>query len=401
MSRLWPLAGGILALALALALGCAAPAIRTSPSPTAAPAAPRTPARPLPPAASSPVPLPPLAGHYSQAEHDRSVERLRSLVATWEAPTHGPGNPALRVSTARLQAVMRPGVDPRALRASAMEVLGDPRRALADLRVLAGQAPPPPAAVCRYATLAVREGRGREAETFLSSCAERDAGNPELRGVLGWIFLAQDEPGKARPHLEATWGTPVAERYAVFLARVRLLAGDLGGAADAALLATRNAEAAPAAWTLLGDAQRARGLAAPAEEAYRKALSLRPGDYAASVNLGVLWLGQGKPAEAEALFAAAASARPGAPEAWANLGLARKVQGDYRGAREVLEKALAADPECAPALKDLGIVNEKYLGRPADALPYYDRYLAVRPGDAEVERWRKAAARLAAGGGTP
>ena len=64
-----------------------------------------------------------------------------------------------------------------------------------------------------------------------------------------------------------------------------------------------------------------------------------------------------------------------------------------------IEKALAADPAFAAALKDLGILNEKYLGRPGDARPFYDRYLAVRPGDAEVERWRKAAARLAAGAG--
>ena len=71
------------------------------------------------------------------------------------------------------------------------------------------------------------------ARTAATACAERDAGNPELRGVLGWIFLAQDEPGKARPHLEATWGTPVAERYAVFLAKVRLAAGDFEGAAEA------------------------------------------------------------------------------------------------------------------------------------------------------------------------
>jgi tetratricopeptide (TPR) repeat protein len=327
--------------------------------------------------------------------------RLASLVASLEAPIHGPASPAVRDSTARLLALVRPGLDPRALRASAMEIFGDARRALEDLRSLAGEAPAAPTAVCRYAVLAVREGRSQEAETFLSSCAERDAKNPELRGVLGWIFLAQDEPGKARPHLEATWGTPVAGRYAVFLARVRLVAGDLEGAAEAARLGTRTPDTAPAAWALLGDAERARGLIAPAEEAYRKALEVRPGDYAASVNLGVLRLGQGKPQEAEALFAAAAAARPGAPDAWTDLGLARKALGDYRGAREALEKALAADAEFAPALKDLGILNEKYLGRPADALPHYDRYLKVRPGDAEVERWRKAAARVAAGGGGP
>jgi hypothetical protein len=42
----------------------------------------------------------------------------------------------------------------------------------------------------------------------------------------------------------------------------------------------------------------------------------------------------------------------------------------------------------------LGILKEKYLGQPAAALPYYDRYLHLRPDDEDVSRWRKVAKRL-------
>lgn len=413
----------LLSLAAAFALaGCAAggPAVRPAPAPAApaagtesqigqAPAGPTSPtvqtgptgpADHTGPTGPTAAPTPPAPRPPAPEKIAAWSERLGEIVARLEAPAFGPASPRARAARARLMAWVLPTVDPRALQASALETLGDARRALALLERLVAENPAGPA-VCRYAALAVREGKSGDAEAFLGSCAERDAGNPELRGVLGWIFLASDEPGKARPHLEATWGTRAAERYAVFLGRARLAAGDLDGALEAARLGTRHGETAAEAWTLVGEVQRVKGLAAPAEEAYARALELRPGDYAASVDLGVLRLGQGKPAEAEALFAAAAKGRPGEPEAWTNLGLARRAQGDYKGAREALEKALAADPTFAPALKNLGLVHEKYLGRPADALPYYDRYLAVRPGDAEVERWRKAAARLTGGGGAP
>ena len=202
-----------------------------------------------------------------------------------------------------------------------------------------------------------------------------------LEALVPWAYQRPEEtakafsltwgdlPGPARGPLETTWGTPPAS-------------------------------ASP--WTLPTDVLEAEGTAGAASEAHRKTPRVGPEDYAAAVNFGVLRLAQGDASGAEALFQGAAEAAPSRPEAWNNLGLARRTRGDYSGAREAFARALHVGGDFPPALKNLGILNEKYLGLPAQALPYYDRYLLLRPGDVEVERWRKAAGRLAQGqGGTP
>jgi tetratricopeptide (TPR) repeat protein len=248
--------------------------------------------------------------------------------------------------------------------------------------------------VIAYASLALRRGRGEEALERLRIQTLETPDDVDLRGVAGWLALQLGRTTEAREHLEATWGTAAADRYAVHLGRVRLLEGDLAGAAEAA---ERGAEGEPGAlaWVLLGDVQRALGLAAAAERAYRRALENDPASYPARVNLGVLKLAQGDASAAGELFATAAEARPDAPDAWNDLGLARRAQGDFDGARGAYERALTVAPDFAPALKNLGILSEKYLGRPGAAVAYYDRYLAARPTDEEVSRWRKNAERTA------
>ena len=124
-------------------------------------------------------------------------------------------------------------------------------------------------------------------------------------------------------------------------------------------------------------------------------LELDPDNYAARVNLAVLTLQQGDAEAAIELLQAAAESRPGAPEAWHDLGLARRSLAHWAAAREAYETALNVAPGYTPALKNLGILIEKYLGRPAEALPYYDQYMKLVPDDAEVRRWRKNAERLA------
>ncbi len=286
----------------------------------------------------------------------------------------------------------------RALEARALEAAGDLPAALERWEILAREerGGTESGLLLAYASLAERRGRAAEALGLVLARVEERPGDPELRGIAGWLALSLGRGEEARGHLEATWGGPVAERYAQYLARARLLDGDLAGAAAAAEAAAGRPGAGAAEWVLVGDVRRTQGLASSAEEAYRRALALDAGEYAARVNLSVLRLSQGDFAGAEELALAAAELRPEDPEAWTDLGLARRALGKFAAAGEAYERALAAVPGYPPALKNMGILNEKYLGRPAAALPYYDRYLEARPEDGEVAQWRKAAVRRAA-----
>jgi Flp pilus assembly protein TadD len=282
----------------------------------------------------------------------------------------------------------------RFVEAQAREAMGDLAGALPLWESLVEERHGDLAALVSYASLAVQRGRGEEALVRLREKIREAPDDPDLQGVAGWVALRLGRTNEAKEHLEATWGTAAADRYAVHLGRARLLEGDLAGAAQAAELAVEE-EPNASAWVLLGDAQRAMGLAAGAESAYLRALDHDPGSYAARVNLGVLKLAQGDASSAAELFTAAAQGRPDAPDAWNDLGLALRAQGDLEGARSAYEKALAVSPEFAPALKNLGILSEKYLEQPGAAVAFYDRYLAARPADEEVDRWRKIAERTA------
>lgn len=308
------------------------------------------------------------------------------------------------LEAARAAAVLNPYLrEARVLEAQALEASGDASGALEKWEELTRDAPPAGALedapdLVAYALLAQRRGRGAEAYDRVLARVRDHPEDAGLRGTAGWLALSLGKPEEAREHLEATWKTSEAQRFAVYLGRARLLAGDLSGALAAAEVAAARAGAAAPEWVLLGEVRRAQGLAAASGEAYRRALELEPDNYEARVGLAVLRLSQGDFAGAEEWATAAALLRPGEPEAWANLGLARRALGQFEGAREAYERALLASPRHPPALKNLGILNEKYLGRPAQAVPYYDRYLEVRPGDEDVVQWRRAALRLAGEG---
>jgi tetratricopeptide (TPR) repeat protein len=283
--------------------------------------------------------------------------------------------------------------DARLVEAKAREAMGDLAGAVPLFAGLVREGEGGTASVSAYASLAFRRGEGAEALDVLARRVRETPGDAELRGVAGWLALAIGRAPEARNYLEATWGTEVAGRYAVHLARARLVAGDLDGASEAIELARSTGEKAHV-WVLLGDMRRARGAGARAEQAYLRALELEPEDYVARVNLGVLKLSQGDASGAAALFAEAVEVRPEAPDAWNDLGLARRAQGDLEGAQQAYTQALTVSPGFPPALRNLGILKEKYLGQPAAALPYYDRYLHLRPDDEDVSRWRKVAKRL-------
>lgn len=243
-----------------------------------------------------------------------------------------------------------------------------------------------------YVNLAVEKRLYARAAETLARRAEVKP-DPALTGAQGYLRFKAGDAGGALSFFGLIKETPVYPRYAIYHAKLMLAAGETAGAREAASKATGEGGAAA---LIVAECDRAEGRVAAAEESLKAALKRSPEDYAAKVNLGALRLGQGDTKLAAQLFEEAAKARPELPEAWNNLGLARRTLGDHAGAEEAFKKALAAAPEFTPAMKNLGILLEKYLGRPAEAIPLYERHLKALPGDKDVERYLKAAQRAVA-----
>jgi Flp pilus assembly protein TadD len=108
------------------------------------------------------------------------------------------------------------------------------------------------------------------------------------------------------------------------------------------------------------------------------------------INVGILHAAAGRVAEAEAAFRAATEAAPGNAVAWAELGIVLRRQGRFTDADESYLKALQLDPDYALAWRNRGVLLDLYLGRAAEALECYQRYLELVGGqdsDEQVARW--------------
>ncbi|WP_461395536.1 tetratricopeptide repeat protein [Deferrisoma sp.] len=302
----------------------------------------------------------------------------------FEAGDYGEATEAARRARA-----MAPDLDEAwRLEARARAATGDRPGALAVWTEVLGRVPGDPEAAEAAARLAADLGRDAEVGELLAGQGEAAS------GWAGWLALRAGRPGRARDLLAAAVAAGRTE-WRVALGRALLALGDLDAAAAEAERATAERPDDPEAWLLAGDVAREQGLGAEARAAYEAVLARDPGRYAARVNLASVLLSQGEAGAAEELLREAAEGAPGRPEAWTNLGLALRSQGRYAEAAEAYHRALEARPGYLPALKNLGICYEKYLGRLADAIQVYDRYLGLAPGDEEVARWRKAAERRA------
>jgi Tfp pilus assembly protein PilF len=145
---------------------------------------------------------------------------------------------------------------------------------------------------------------------------------------------------------------------------------------------------------------------AAAEQSFRRALSLAPGNAMVLGNFATMLRGQGRDEEAFRIFLQAADAGPdgarfrveaglaaldlgrsadalrllelavaqqaGSARAWHGLGNARRAQGDLEGAEAAFRKAVALAPQAAASWVNLGVVL-RLLGRPGDAIACYDR----------------------------
>lgn len=158
------------------------------------------------------------------------------------------------------------------------------------------------------------------------------------------------------------------------------------------------AEAGAEQQTGLSDAQRAefsRGATALsagnsqlAAQIFSTLATNNPQLAAAQVNLGIALMMEGRDDDARAAFERAVALDAALPTAQLRLGVLYRRAGAFDKAEAAYLAALAAAPDNRYAHLNLGILYDVYLGRPAVALPHYERFQALsdQP-DKEVAIW--------------
>jgi tetratricopeptide (TPR) repeat protein len=131
------------------------------------------------------------------------------------------------------------------------------------------------------------------------------------------------------------------------------------------------------------------GDAAAAEQLYRRAMKIDPGDAAAPFNLGNVLRAAGRSLEAEAALRAAVKADPGFALAWYNLSHLLDDQRRTKEAVTCLIRALEADPDYADALYNMALLLQR-LERYADAAAAWRRYLSLDNGSPSAAHARRA-----------
>jgi len=199
---------------------------------------------------------------------------------------------------------------------------------------------------------------------------------------LGLVEAALGENAAAIAAFDAAsrLSPAVVPQIRPLLAAACLSAGENARAeAEFAALAAENPEDG-AALRGLALARHARGDAAGALPAYRRAARLLPDDPPTMNGLGAALLDTGSAGEALAVLERAAAGSVWGPLV-ANLGNARRATGDTRGAVEALRRAAQCDPHNATTLANLAAVlsEEGILGEAAECCR---RALAIAPGDA-------------------
>jgi tetratricopeptide (TPR) repeat protein len=139
------------------------------------------------------------------------------------------------------------------------------------------------------------------------------------------------------------------------------------------------------------DAQAAEesGDGAAAEQLYRRAMKMDPGDPAAPFNLGNVLRAAGRNLEAETAYRAAVKADPDFAQAWYNLADLLDDQRRTEEAVKCLIHALEADPDYADAMFNMALLLQR-LERYADAAAAWRRYLGMDGGSPSAAHARRA-----------
>jgi Flp pilus assembly protein TadD len=190
-----------------------------------------------------------------------------------------------------------------------------------------------------------RGGDSAQAERLMQAALDMAPGRADIRANLGNLYVAlhrrSDAEAAYRQALEAQPGFRPAR---LGLARLLL---DMGRAeeaqAEAGILTDRDARDAEA-WNVLGSAYKELDLEADSEQAFRKALDIRPKYTIARHNLGSLLVRLSRSEEALEELERAATEGLSGPEITHNRASALMMQGRFDDTENLLLEGLAEAP---------------------------------------------------------
>jgi arylsulfatase A-like enzyme len=121
---------------------------------------------------------------------------------------------------------------------------------------------------------------------------------------------------------------------------------------------------------------------------YASLLATFPRSAVLESEYGVLLVASGRIPEGEPHLLRAVSLDPANVHAWLGLANVAIARGDAPLAEKRLRTLLAIDPDDVEGNFNLGLLYQQTLGRPAEARPFWERFLTLQPDDPEASRIR-------------
>jgi tetratricopeptide (TPR) repeat protein len=263
---------------------------------------------------------------------------------------------------------------------------GELKQAEASLERAAALAPAQEDVAVALAEVRRRRGSNKDAAEGLASFVKAHPEGDRARTLL--VTCLRDSGQVDKAIVEAREVLAKRSGNATALSELALCHLAKGERDIAELLAKQATDVDPknaAAHRTVGMVLLARGDDALAFQSFQKAAAEDPKDTTARLNMGVVLLRAGAYAKAgEQYRAILAVSRD---DSLAELGLAAALRGESEGknkakleeAERLLQKILGREPHNYAAAFNLGVLYQEFLKRPADAKPYFDRYLSDAP----------------------
>jgi len=226
-----------------------------------------------------------------------------------------------------------------------------------------------------------REAMQRNDYVTASACCERlllsAPGRADAWAILGQIDLQRgDHTSAVNRFARAIAIDPERADFRASLARAQYGSGMVANAVESARTAVALDAANADAWNVLGLCVEATN-PAEAVAAWEKAAALAPAHPEAHFRIGNLQRREGSHDLAIAAYRRALAGAPH-PVLQNNLGLALQAKGELQAAERSYREAIEQQPTLLEAVANLaGVLQQQ--GRFADAIPWYERAVALSP----------------------
>jgi len=240
--------------------------------------------------------------------------------------------------------------------AVALQKAGRAAAAAAELERVVAEAPQNRSAIVLLAECRVRLGEYGKAAALLTPLHEQSPDDRAVTYLLGLALVQDKQVDRGKLLLDQVLRDGDSAETRLLMGVAKLGAADYAAARDDLRRAAELNPALPMVHGFLGRALMNLGDLGGATEEFRREIQADPNDFDANLFLGVLLKQDNAYEEAMARFEKAASLRPGEPAASYQVGSLRLQLGQTEGAREVLEQVVAAAPDFLEAHVSLALV---------------------------------------------